>query len=122
MILSTFSTFYRTIFNYSLHYSDLNQSVSTEDESQAFDAREEPDGEETIARSAQPQAPHSTQSPGVASNAHISDSVKVPNWILADTTLEVVFNERATQQIGEFHINRVSVPSSSPPLNVCNHS
>lgn len=87
----------------------MNQSVSTEDESQAFDAREEPDGEETIARSAQPQVQHLSQSPGVASNAHISDAVKVPNWILADTTLEVVFNERATQQIDEFHINRVSV-------------
>lgn len=36
----------------------------------------------------------------------------MPNWILADTTLEVVFNERATQQINEFQINRVSVSVS----------
>lgn len=36
-----------------------------------------------------------------------TDAVKVPNWILSDTTLEVVFNERATKQIDEFQINRV---------------
>lgn len=47
-------------------------------------------------------------SPGCATTLPNSDAVKVPNWILADTTLEVVFNERATQQIDEFQINRVS--------------
>ncbi|XP_031634569.1 uncharacterized protein LOC116347902 [Contarinia nasturtii] len=80
------------------------QSVSTEDESQAFDAREEPDGEETISRNAQAQGQVLSPSPAVS-----SQTVKVPNWILADTTLEVVFNERATQQIVEFRINRSNI-------------
>lgn len=47
-------------------------------------------------------------SPVLASGVTTTDSVKVPNWILSDATLEVVFNERATQQIDEFQINRVS--------------
>lgn len=86
-----------------------NQSISMEDESQAFDAREEPDGEETIARNAQPQVQATALSPGCTGTVSISNAVKVPNWILAETTLEVLFNERATQQIDEFQINRVSV-------------
>lgn len=48
-------------------------------------------------------------SPVSASGVTTTDSVKVPNWILSDATLEVVFNERATQQIDEFQINRVSI-------------
>lgn len=87
-----------------------HQSISTEDESQEFDAREEPDGEETTSRNAQPNVQTTIISPGSASGV-TSDAVKVPNWILSDNTLEVVFNERATQQIDEFQINRVIMPS-----------
>lgn len=53
-------------------------------------------------------------SPGSAA-AVSADTVKVPNWILNDTTLEVVFNERATQQIDEFQINRVCVLQFKAP-------
>lgn len=101
-------------FHKQLDISD-NQSISTEDESQTFDTREEPDGEETIARSIAANAQQQTNaivSPGsaAASVAIVGhDSVKVPNWILSDNTLEVVFNERATSQIDEFHINRVNM-------------
>lgn len=89
-----------------------NQSISTEDESQTFDTREEPDGEETMARgiaAANTQQTTTIVSPSSAASVAIvgHDSVKVPNWILSDTTLEVVFNERANSQIDEFHINRV---------------
>lgn len=81
-----------------------NNSVSTENESQGFDAREEPDGEETISRGVQPLLSQLGPSPCTM------PPVRVPNWILADTTLkQVVFNERATQQINEFQINQVSV-------------
>lgn len=78
-------------------------SVSTEVEGQGFDAREDPDGEETISRHVQPQSssPSSAQA--------VTETVKVPNWILNDTTMEVVFNDRATQQITEFQIDRVGV-------------
>lgn len=82
--------------------------MSTEDESQGFDAREEPDGEETISRSAQPQISQLNQSSSTALTVN-PQTVKVPNWILADVVLEVVFNERATQQINEFGINQVSI-------------
>lgn len=89
-----------------------NQSISTEDESQTFDTREEPDGEETIARGIAAANTQTTTivSPGSAASVAIvgHDSVKVPNWILSDTTLEVVFNDRATSQIDEFQINRVN--------------
>lgn len=52
----------------------------------------------------------SVVSPGSAASVAIvgQDSVKVPNWILSDTTLEVVFNDRATSQIDKYQINRVS--------------
>lgn len=99
--------FSKKMFNFFLE----NHSVSTEDESQGFDAREEPDGEETISRNAQPQIPQMSPSPSAAPTLH-SQTVKVPNWIMADTSLEVLFNERATQQINEFQINRVSVPET----------
>ncbi|XP_055316379.1 tRNA (adenine(37)-N6)-methyltransferase isoform X2 [Sitodiplosis mosellana] len=91
-----------------------NHSVSTEDENQGFDAREEPDGEETISRDVQPQLLQLSPSPSTVPAA-TSETVKVPNWILADTTMEVVFNDRATQQINElnisneFQINRENV-------------
>lgn len=85
-----------------------HQSISTEDESQAFDAREEPDGEETASKNAQPNVQQTIILPSSASGI-ASNAVKVPNWILSDNTLEVVFNERATQQIDEFQINRVSI-------------
>lgn len=80
-----------------------NHSVSTEDESQGFDAREEPDGEETISRSVQPLLPQ------LGPSSSTMPPVKVPNWILADTTLVVSFNEKAKKQINEFQINQVSV-------------
>lgn len=98
------------LFNLFIIFSFIpdNQSISTEDESQTFDTREEPDGEETIARSIAANAQTSIASPGSASAIVGHDSVKVPNWILSDTTLEVVFNDRATSQIDEFQINRVS--------------
>lgn len=85
-----------------------NQSISTDDESQTFDTREEPDGEETISRGIAAMAQTLISSPGSASAIVGHDSVKVPNWILSDTILDVVFNERATSQIDEFQINRVN--------------
>lgn len=89
--------------------SSDHQSVSTEDESSSFDAREEPDGEETTTRNIPAIVQPTMVSPVSASGVTTTDSVKVPNWILSDATLEVVFNERATQQIDEFQINRVSI-------------
>lgn len=78
-------------------------SVSTEVESHGFDAREEPDGEETISCHVQPQSSSTSTAQAV------TEIVKVPNWILNDTTMEVVFNDRATQQITEFQIDRVGL-------------
>lgn len=96
-------------FNSLQYFSNIpnnseHQSVSTEEDSQEFDAREEPDGEETATRNVQTIAQQ--PSPSFASVPKC-DTVKVPNWVLSDSTLEVVFNERATKQIDEFQINRV---------------
>lgn len=78
-----------------------------------FDRREEPDGEETIAKNSlnlvmQQSSSSSSSSSHSALNAVMNfESVRVPNWIQSDATLEVVFNERATAQIDEFQIDRV---------------
>lgn len=95
----------RRILFYSKIYEFLeNQSISTEDESQEFDAREEPDGEETVSKNAQSTSQQPTLNSVSTANCN---AVKVPNWILSDSPLSVVFNERAQQQIDEFQINRV---------------
>lgn len=54
----------------------------------------------------------SISSPDSASAIVSHDSVRVPNWILSDTTLDVMFNERATSQIDEFQMNRVNYTTS----------
>lgn len=89
------------------------ETQSTEDECQEFDRREEPDGEETINKNTQSltQQQPSTGSASASATTNCN-AVKVPNWILNDTTMEVVFNERATAQLHEFQINRVSFPLS----------
>lgn len=76
-------------------------AIPTEEDCQEFDTREEPDGEETIHKNIQ------QTSAGATSMAATTNSVKVPHWIMNDTTLDVLFNQRATAQIDEFHINRV---------------
>lgn len=81
-----------------------NQSISTEDESQEFDAREEPDGEETVSKNAQSTSQQPTLNSISMANCN---AVKVPNWILSDSPLSVVFNEHAQQQIDDFQINQV---------------
>lgn len=80
------------------------------DDDDQFDMREEPDGEETMNKNSQSSAQQSTSfnSTGTTSNRSNSNTIKVPNWILSDATLEVAFNERAASQIQEFHIDRVS--------------
>lgn len=88
---------------------------------QTFDAREEPDGEETVSSAAiaaststahrlplssLSQSNRCDQSPGYLRDD--TAGVKVPKWVLAETSLDVLFNERANQQIAELEVNRVS--------------
>lgn len=84
------------------------QSTSAEDEDESIDTREEPDGEETINKNLSSQRSTSFIPTGTTASGSNGATVKVPNWILSDTSLEVVFNDRATSQIEEFQINRVS--------------
>lgn len=67
-------------------------------------SREDPDGEET-----ENTAIGGGAVGGVCStiNSLKSPIVKVPDWILADTGLRVVFNERAERQVAELSVNRV---------------
>lgn len=89
------------------------QSTSAEDEDESIDTREEPDGEETINKNSTSQRSTLISTGTTASGSNCA-TVKVPNWILSDTSLEVIFNDRATSQIDEFHINRVSFVRSMP--------
>lgn len=84
------------------------QSTSVEDEDESIDTREEPDGEETINKNSSSQRSTTFIPGGNTASGSNCTTVKVPNWILSDTSLEVVFNDRATLQIEEFQINRVS--------------
>lgn len=88
------------------------QSTSVEDEDESIDTREEPDGEETINKNSSSQRSTSFIPAGNTASGSNGATVKVPNWILSDTSLEVVFNDRATAQIDEFQINRVSFVQS----------
>lgn len=100
------------------------RSISTEDDEQLlFDAREEPDGEETVpsnggiarsqavvSSSTSAELRKSLQSSGNQIQAS-GGLVKVPNWIMAETSLDVLFNERANQQTEDLQVNRVSFKS-----------
>lgn len=90
--------------------------MSIDDESQHGVRREDPDGEETAAINSQitmqqsssssSSSPSSTNSTP-SSIANYAATVRVPNWILSESSLEVVFNERAAAQIQEYQINQV---------------
>lgn len=90
------------------------QSTSVKGENESIDTREEPDGEETINKNSLSQRSKSFIPTGTTATGNNCASVKVPNWISSDTSLEVVFNDRATSQIEEFQINRVSFFRSLP--------
>lgn len=95
------------------------RSISTDEDDQIFDAREEPDGEETVPPNAGTAA-SSIRSTAVRSHPNrsvrlsgippeaIGGLVKVPNWVMAEASLDVLFNDRATQQVAELQVNRVS--------------
>lgn len=111
-----------------LHITDFHshnsstecRSISTEDEDNSFDAREEPDGEENIASNSNILTAPMRPMPGTSQsnrNVRLSGTmsetiehglVKVPNWVMAEASLDVQFNDRATEQIAELQVNRVS--------------
>lgn len=86
------------------------RSISTEDEEQEFDAREDPDGEETVASgvSQRPSVAQARPPSQLSDVLHKANSVKVPDWISSEAALEVLFNDRATGQLAELTVNRVS--------------
>lgn len=92
---------------------------STEEDAQTFDAREEPDGEETeisdtniartsIVSSAVPSHSSQTLELSSISRGTTNGLIKVPEWVMAEAPLNVLFNERANQQISDLEVNRVS--------------
>lgn len=96
------------------------RSVCTEEDNQTYDAREEPDGEETISSGASgattrfsavpSQSNRSVRLSGIPCD-DIDGLVKVPDWVMAEASLDVLFNDRANQQIAELQVNRVRFKS-----------
>lgn len=75
------------------------------------EAREAPDGQETLDSST---ATASTSTAKIKSTPSQEDplvlgTVRVPNWITAGPTLTVSFNEQAQTQIDELGINRRTI-------------
>ncbi|XP_055624775.1 uncharacterized protein LOC129767675 [Toxorhynchites rutilus septentrionalis] len=68
-------------------------------ENHLFSSREAPDGEEN------------TKEPVVSTSklGNPADGVTVPNWIVNNYHLNVVFNENATQQVNELNIDKKSM-------------
>lgn len=85
------------------------RSISTEEEEQVFDAREEPDGEETATSNASFRTTINQSRPNsqIYDASHKANSVKVPDWISSEAALNVLFNDRANSQIAELNVNRV---------------
>ena len=70
-----------------------------------FTSREEPDGEESTneaSAGAVAQRTSTVESIG-------SVPVKVPRWILAETGLSVLFNERAESDLAELNVDKVTI-------------
>lgn len=103
------------------------RSISTEEDDQTYAAREEPDGEETISTGASAATTRLSAVPSRSSRSVrlsdvpgdvIDDSVKVPDWVMAEASLDVLFNERANQQIAELQVNRVSSKSKYASIRI----
>lgn len=109
---------FQLICQFSFH-SELNASFQTEE---VYGSREDPDGEETdisngtiatgaqsLLASANPQSTTHRNIPASGSRHSLhSSGVKVPNWVMAESSLSVVFNERAETQVQELDVNKVS--------------
>lgn len=79
-------------------------------------SREEPDGEESDGAAVGASGAGSPASPttdaivvggGVPMAFPAATKVRVPDWILAAPTLEVLFNERAEAELSELNVDRV---------------
>lgn len=66
------------------------------DQQQFFSSREAPDGEEELAEA------------GPSTSSKTPSNVMVPNWIANDSTLNVLFNENASNQIQQLGIEQVN--------------
>uniref|UniRef100_A0A1Q3F4U0 TsaA-like domain-containing protein n=1 Tax=Culex tarsalis TaxID=7177 RepID=A0A1Q3F4U0_CULTA len=67
------------------------------DQQQFFSSREAPDGEEELAEA------------GPSTSGKTPSNVSVPNWIANDSTLNVLFNENASNQIQQLGIEQKSI-------------
>lgn len=67
--------------------------------------REDPDGEE----SDENVATNVALPPLLSAPSTMTENVRVPDWVLAEPTLKVMFNERADVELQEIGVDRVSI-------------
>lgn len=87
--------------------AELSMSMYADD---SYGTREEPDGEEadmSNGATALTQQINATLYNDKRSGRHNLANVRVPNWVTADSTLSVTFNERAEQQMSALHVDQV---------------
>lgn len=91
------------------------RSISTEEEDQIFDLREEPDGAETSIANGTIRSSTSQNRPlsQIFDASAKSSAIKVPEWVASEASLDVQFNERADNQIVELEVDRVSRKKSN---------
>lgn len=89
-----------TNINLSLHPRPSN--------SEFFNSREEPDGEETIKATPATATASSATACTNSMNSTSTPIVKVPNWINNEIALRVLFNDRAENQLNDLQVDKVN--------------